>query len=73
MAKLLNNPVVQKSLNRLKALGLNVKLYSDSEDEVYLLISLDSICKLIEKNITYQNRKVMIEGDQLVIYMWRRR
>lgn len=72
MTKLLNNPVVQKSMNRLKALGLNVKLYSDSDDEVYLLISLDSICKLVEKSITYQNRKVTIEGDQLVIYMWRR-
>ncbi len=64
--------VVQKSLRRLKAMGLNVRVYSDNPNEVYLFIDLESVTKLIDKHITYPARKVYMEDKYIVVYLWRK-
>jgi hypothetical protein len=72
LSDLVNNPVVQKSLARLKAMGLDVKILPESKREVFIFITLESICKLIEKQITFINKSVSIEGGYMVIYLWKK-
>ena len=72
MGELVNNPVVQKSLARLRAMGLDVRVLPESRREVFIFITLESICKLIEKHITFINKSISIEGDYMVIYLWKK-
>jgi hypothetical protein len=72
LSDLVNNPVVQKSLARLKAMGLDVRVLPESRREVFIFITLKSVCKLIEKQITFVNKSVSIEGDYMVIYLWKK-
>jgi hypothetical protein len=72
LSDLVNNPVVQKSLARLKAMGLDVRVLPESRKEVFIFITLKSICKLIEKQITFINKSVSIEGEYMVIYLWKK-
>lgn len=71
MGELVNNPVVQKSLARLRAMGLDVRVLPESRREVFIFITLKSICKLIEKHVTFANKSISIEGDYMVIYLWK--
>jgi len=73
MAKpLVTHPQVEKALRRLKNMGLKVRVYQAGDREVYIFIDLNSICQLIDRQIKFPNRKVAIEGDYIVVYLWRR-
>jgi ABC-type lipoprotein release transport system permease subunit len=65
------NEAVQKSIRRLRAMGLKVHILPKDSDEAYIFISLESLADLIEKQITFQNREVKIENPYLVIRVWR--
>jgi ABC-type lipoprotein release transport system permease subunit len=65
------NEAVQKSIRRLRAMGLKVHILPKDSDEAYIFISLESLADLIEKQITYQNKEVKIENPYLVIRVWR--
>ena len=71
MAKLVNNPVIEKSVRRLRAMGLNVHILPESDNEAYIFITVDSILKLIGSKIRFPNKKLYIEDNFLVIRVWR--
>jgi len=66
------NPQVEKAIRRLKNMGLTVEVLSSGDKEVYIFITLRSLANLIDKHIKYKNKKITIEGDYLVIYLWKR-
>jgi predicted KAP-like P-loop ATPase len=62
---------VEKALNRLRAMGLKVELLADGENKAYIFITLDSVIKLIERQIKYPNKKLYYESPFIVIEVWR--
>jgi len=72
MRSVLDDARVQKAIRRLKAMGLNVNILQLTPKEGFIFISLDSLCRLIKKQIKYPNTKVEVESNQMVIYVWRR-
>jgi len=71
MSKLRYNSVVEKSLDRLKAMGLNVHVLDLGENEALIFITLDSVMKLIEKQIKFPNKELKYESPFIVIRVWR--
>lgn len=71
MKTVAQNDVVQKSLRRLRQMGLNVNLQTEGDNQAFMFITLDSLLKLIEKQITYGNRKVYFEEPFIVVQVWR--
>jgi hypothetical protein len=69
---LANHSVVEKSIRRLREMGLTVYVEPKGEDEAYIFVKLDSIIKLIDKQITYPNRKIYFDNPFIVIQVWRR-
>jgi hypothetical protein len=65
------NPVVDKSLRRLRAMGLNVKVLSIDPNECFVFVPIDDIVKLIDKQITFTNHRTYFETNQIVIRLWR--
>ncbi|MBS7613618.1 hypothetical protein KEJ48_05180 [Candidatus Bathyarchaeota archaeon] len=66
-----NHSVVEKSIRRLREMGLKVQILPKGNDEAYIFIKLDSIIKLIDKQITYPKREVKFEDPFIVIKVWR--
>lgn len=62
---------VEKALERLRAMGLKVELLADGENRAFIFITLDSIIKLIDRQIKYPNRKLYYESPFIVIEVWR--
>lgn len=62
---------VEKALRRLRQMGLSVNILPEGDNEAYIFITLDSILKLIEKQMTYPNRKVYYEKPFMIIQVWR--
>ena len=69
---LVTHPQVEKAIRRLKNMGLRVQVLQGGDREVYIFIDLDSIAKLIEKQIMFPNRKVSIEDNYIVVYLWKK-
>jgi hypothetical protein len=69
---LANHSVVEKSIRRLREMGLSVYVEPKGEDEAYIFVKLDSIIKLIDKQITYPNRKIYFDNPFIIIQVWRR-
>jgi hypothetical protein len=53
-------------------MGLSVYVEPKGEDEAYIFVKLDSIIKLIDKQITYPNRKIYFDNPFIIIQVWRR-
>jgi hypothetical protein len=70
--RITQHAVVQASLRRLKSMGLKVHVFEESPYRAYLFIDLNSVLKLIEKNITYPNKRVYFEEGQIVIEVWKK-
>lgn len=66
-----HHPQVEKALNRMRAMGLSVNIYSEDDNTAYIFITLDSVIKLINKQIKYPNTKTYIEDNYIVIKVWR--
>jgi hypothetical protein len=49
-----------------------VHVFEESPYRAYLFIDLNSVLKLIEKNITYPNKRVYFEEEQIVIEVWKK-
>ena len=62
---------VEKSLSRLKAMGLKVHIEAPNKDEAYIVIDIKSVLKLIESKITFPNKRVFTEGNYMVVHIWR--
>jgi hypothetical protein len=62
---------VEKALDRLRAMGLKVELLADGDNRAYIFITLDSVIKLIERQIKYPNKKLYYESPFIVIEVWR--
>jgi len=62
---------VEKALANLRAMGLNVNLQQESQDELYIFITLDSVLRLIQRRIPYPQNKVYYERPFIVVYVWR--
>lgn len=71
MTQLIHHSQVEKALDRLRAMGLKVELLADGDNRAYIFITLDSVIKLIEKQIKYPNRKLYYESPFIVIEVWR--
>jgi len=72
MLDITEHPAVAKSLRRLKAMGLRVHVLPDGEHEAYIFVDINSLVKIIDKQITYPNKKVYVEDNFIVINVWRR-
>jgi len=74
---LLNNPVVQKSIRRLRKLGL--KVYVEPKDENSLVMVVDNLSiietikRMVNNAITYKKHDTIHDrmNNVLVIAMWR--
>lgn len=62
---------IEKSIARLKAMGLKVHILEESPNSALIFVSVPSIAKYIEKQITYPHRKTYVEGEFIVIRVWR--
>jgi len=51
--------------------GLKVNVLATADNEAYIFIELDSVLRLIERQIQYPNRRVNFEEPYIVIYVWR--
>jgi len=71
MTSLIHHAQIEKALNRLRAMGLKVELLADGENRAFIFITLESILKLIERQIKYPNRKLYYENPFIVIEVWR--
>jgi soluble P-type ATPase len=74
---LLNNPVVQKSIRRLKKLGLKVYVEPKDEDSLIMVVDnlsiIETIKRMVNNAITYKKHDVVHDrmNNVLVIAMWR--
>jgi soluble P-type ATPase len=74
---LLNNPVVQKSIRRLKKLGLKVYIEPKDEDSLVMVVDnhsiIETIKRMVNSAITYRKHDVVHDkmNNVLVIAMWR--
>jgi len=73
----LDDPRVQKSIRRLKSMGLGVYAYLKNEDEAVILIDelsiINYIIRKIQEAVTYPNKKVFYDNTNKVIRIevWR--
>jgi len=71
------NPVIQKSLRRLKNIGLKVFLTDSGENSCIIVVDGESIIeavkRIISKNITYNKFYIHYDRDNktLVIFFWK--
>jgi hypothetical protein len=74
---LLNNPVVQKSIRRLRKLGLKVYVEPKNEDSLIMVVDnlsiIETIKRMVNNAITYKKHDVVHDrmNNVLVIAMWR--
>jgi len=74
---LLNNPVVQKSIRRLRKLGLKVYVEPKGEDSLVMVVDnlsiIETIKRMVNNAITYKKHDVVHDrmNNVLVIAMWR--
>jgi len=74
---LLNNPVVQKSIRRLRKLGLKVYVEPKDEDSLVMVVDnlsiIETIKRMVNNAITYKKHDVVHDrmNNVLVIAMWR--
>lgn len=62
---------VEKALDRLRAMGLNVHVLSEGDDLAFIFVSLDSVLRLISRQMKYPNKEVYFEAPFIVIKVWR--
>jgi hypothetical protein len=62
---------VEKALRNLRAMGLQVEILPEGDEQVNIFIKQDSLLRLIEKRIPYPQRKVYFEHPFIVVFMWR--
>ena len=71
------NPVIQKSLRRLKNIGLKVYITDTSENNCVIIVDGESIIeavkRIISKNITYNKFHIHYDRNDktLVIFFWK--
>ena len=65
------HPQVEKALERLRAMGLKVYVLPESDNRAFIFIELDSVLRLIDRQIKYPNRRVYFEKPFIVIDVWR--
>lgn len=67
----LDDPRVQKSIRRLKSMGLGVYAYLKNENEAVILVDeisiINYIIKRVQEAVTYPNKKVYYDSTQKVI------
>jgi len=65
---------VKDSVEKLRAMGLNPKVYKVKESltyqEIAIVLDLKDLAKMIERKIEYPNRMVIIDGPFMVISLW---
>jgi len=62
---------VEKSLNRLKAMGLKVYVEAPSKNEAYIVIDMQSVVNMIYNKITYPNKEIHLEDKYMIIRIWK--
>ncbi|PNV81283.1 MAG: hypothetical protein C0179_03460 [Fervidicoccus sp.] len=73
----LKDPRVQSSIRRIRAMGLAVDIREIDEDNVIIVIGVDSIVnyiiRKIDQSITWQKKSIKYLKDKniLRIYIWR--
>lgn len=71
MSKVIYDKRVEKSLDRLKAMGLKVYIDAPNNNEAYIVIDINSVLKLIENKITFPNKRVYLEKNYMIVKIWR--
>jgi len=65
---------VRESVEKLRAMGLNPRVYKVKESltyqEIAIVLDLKDLAKMIERKIEYPNRMVIIDGSFMVISLW---
>jgi len=68
---LTQNAVIQKSLTRLRQMGLDVIIDVDNENEAFIFVDIDSVIRLIQRQLTYGNTEVFLRVPYIVVRCWR--
>jgi hypothetical protein len=71
VTQLVHHNQIEKALDRLRAMGLKVELLADGDNRACIFITLDSVIRLIGKQIKYPNKKLYYESPFIVIEVWR--
>jgi len=71
MTQLAQDKRVEASLDKLKAMGLRVRLDIISPNEVAILIPVKDIVALINRRITYPLKESAMISDLMVIHLWK--
>ncbi|MEM2446484.1 MAG: hypothetical protein QW734_07485 [Candidatus Bathyarchaeia archaeon] len=71
MMQIAYHPQVEKALARMRAMGLKVEVLPEGNDRAFIFIGLDSVIKLIDRQIKYPNRKTYFEDGFIIIEVWR--
>jgi len=76
-SSLLQNPVIQKSIRRLKKMGLKVYVQEMDEDSIVMVVDnksiVETVKRMTDKAITYPKHYVHIDetNNALIIACWR--
>lgn len=65
------NSQVEKALDRLRAMGLTVDVLPEGDNLAFIFITLDSVLKLISRQMKYPNKQIYYEHPFIVIKVWR--
>jgi hypothetical protein len=61
----------EKSVDRLKAMGLKFYIDAVRDTEAYIVVDLESVVRLVDRAITYPSRKTYMEGKYMIIKVWK--
>lgn len=71
MTNLRNHAEVEKSLRRLRAMGISCEILPEGDNDCNIFIKLDSVMRFIEKGISYKQKEVKYEEPFIVIHLWK--
>lgn len=69
--QLSQNDVVQKSIRRLKQMGLSVIIDQDEKNELFVFVPIDDVLALIRRQMTFPNTEVDFRMPYIVVHCWR--
>jgi hypothetical protein len=71
MTNIIYDTRINSTLNRFKALGYKFHIEQPNNNEVLLVIDMNSVIQRIQSLITYPKKEVKLEDKYLLIHFWK--
>ena len=65
---------LKQAVKNLRKAGIMVKVWVDKDsypETGYILIDINSLAEIVEKKLTYPNRKVYIKDNYMIVEVWK--